>query len=1696
MPESDHDYPHRVSDPRRRELAHLDEDGAIEGGASRGHDVHYLRDRSGVVNSTAVSSFVPASNESTTGKSTYVARMGTDEGALQRNSEEVSRHRGDDRNVHEASTVPSLSLDTSVAMDGLGARAGSPSRSIRFASPMSSGTAPSTIPPFEPHRSARSRDRAFSLRRSLFTRNVHERSPDGNAIVELQPTGTSSVQNLFNQSTDGYRPTKKIEATVTISPVMEDFQERGLPPRSIKGARTATSLPHYETWLKNRAAHASILTKLRTSLREVRKKILRINEIPPTKDGRHLNVNARRCEIPIDARTGRPYIDNTIRSSRYTLWNFLPRQLYAQFSKLANFYFLCVSILQMIPGLSTTGTYTTIVPLLFFVTLSMAKEAYDDLRRYRLDKAENTSTASVLCVNKVPLVDSSDSSEISSARSNPENWRETKWKDVRVGDVIKFERDEAVPADLIILQVKEPNGIAYIETMALDGETNLKSKQAPPPLATTCKSVDGIVQSIAHFVVEDPNLNLYNFEGKVNLGDETLPLTNNEIIYRGSVLRNTPEVLGLVMYTGEECKIRMNATKNPRIKAPALQTMVNRVVVIIVIFVFLLAIFNTVAYQIWQEETEEKSWYIVNAKVAFFPILVSFIILFNTMIPLSLYVSLEIVKLFQMLFMNDIDMYDEVSNTPMESRTSTINEELGQVSYIFSDKTGTLTDNSMRFRKMSVAGTAWLHDPDLQEEAIQESASMPTPQKRLSKGKKPMKRKSRMSTCSKAPTESDVSSGFGDAFPGPPLNGKSFVNTPGRTSAWRNGSQPPLRTGLLLQYVQHNPDTLFARKVQLFLLSLALCHTCIPEKRKDGKIDYQAASPDEQALVRAAQELGYIVIDRQTSTIVIKSFPSGLDADPLFETFQILDVIEFSSGRKRMSIIVRMPDDRICVFCKGADSTIIQLLRLSSLALEKAVHVERRANKRQGLEAQEAIRRDSEHRSRRDSGLRTSLNLHRRSLGGVARTSMNARRLEPIRDELDEWLRDRETDVDLSPREPGGIYYPPRLSAHFGIRRHEVLGDKSSFQGDVRQELIEEALVGDDATVFERCFQHINDFATEGLRTLLYGYRYLEEEEYMAWKKVYLDASTSLVDRQEMIERAGEMIEKDFELAGATAIEDKLQRGVPETIDKLRRAKIKLWMLTGDKLQTAVNIGHSCRLIKDYSSITILDRSAGDVQHRIAAATLEITSGGVAHSVVVIDGQTLALVEADEVVRKLFIDLTILVDSVICCRASPSQKAYLVRAIRRKVKHAVTLAIGDGANDIAMIQEAHVGIGITGKEGLQAARTSDYSIAQFRFLLKLLLVHGRWNYIRTCKYTLATFWKEMLFYLTQALYQRYAGYTGTSLYESWSLSMFNTLFTSLPVIFMGIFEKDLAASTLLAVPELYTLGHRNGAFNLFIYTFWVFMASTEAVIIFFLMLGLYGQALFTTDNDLFAMGALTFTACIILIATKIQFLELHNKSVTCAIAMVLSVGGWFLWNIILSAVYGNNTVYNVKQGFLQRFGRNALWWLTLILVVTACWAFEIAVKSLRVAWAPSDVDIFQELEKDEVCKRRFQESAAREMSPTSLVNMTELEKKRTLEDEDRREAEVQELLDRPRIMDRRSEEGTHLRKRERTGSSDMGKSDFVELEMRDLREYENNDHGKVKGGDLEKIRKSTDVHRLFRKGFGAVRKSLDRGHSE
>ena len=483
-------------------------------------------------------------------------------GALAVTSSEVKKHG------RKISITPSLSLDTSGANEGSpivnpGAwRSPLSPQPVDKASSTSAGSLPSQSPI-----SPRTRERGFSLRRSLLARKFHEPLEGNSTVMEMQPAGPSASQATSTQLDSNDTTAKNPAATITVSPVTQHPNETHEDSKTLKEAYALSALPHYETWVANKLTETGILAQLRSVRERLRKKILRVQEKPPSKDGRHLDLGFNHKTPLIDDRTGHEFVNNTILSTRYTLYNFLPRQLFAQFSKLANFYFLCVSILQMIPGLSTTGTYTTIVPLLFFVTISIAKEGYDDLRRYRLDKAENNRVASVLHNIEPNEAGSDQNNSRFSISEGPESWAKTKWYGVRVGDVVRLNRDDAVPADIIVLQASGTEGIAYVETMALDGETSLKSRQAPPLLAKKCRITGDRLKCTAHFVVEDPNLNLYEFEGKVNIEDEVLPLTNNDVIYRGSVIRNTTEVIGMVIYTGEECKIRMNATKNPRIKA-------------------------------------------------------------------------------------------------------------------------------------------------------------------------------------------------------------------------------------------------------------------------------------------------------------------------------------------------------------------------------------------------------------------------------------------------------------------------------------------------------------------------------------------------------------------------------------------------------------------------------------------------------------------------------------------------------------------------------------------------------------------------------------------------------------------------------------------------------------------------------------------------------------------------------------------------------------------------------------------------------------------------------------------------------------------------------------------------------------------------------------------------------------------------
>ncbi|CAH0049527.1 unnamed protein product [Clonostachys solani] len=1314
-------------------------------------------------------------------------------------------------------------------------------------------------------------------------------------------------------------------------------------------------------------------------------------------DGRHIPLRIDHDSPLFDPRRGHSYIPNTIRTSRYTIWDFIPKQLLFQFTRVGNFYFLCVGIPQMIPGLSTTGSYTTILPLMFFVLLTIFKEGYDDYKRHRLDQVENANFATVLrredkstgVTKKSSLLDrlnpflhGDTTPALPASEESHEGfrWLPTRWRDIQVGHIVRLSRDEPIPADIVLIHSDGENGLAYIETMALDGETNLKSKQVAHAFEN-CDTISGISRCQANFVVEDPNPDLHSFDGRVTVGEnKPVPLTINEIVYRGSILRNTTCAIGVVVNTGEECKIRMNSNQHPNAKKPALERMNNKIVVTLASYVVLLSVGVSMGYVKWQREYEHNAWYLTFAKVPFHQIIIAFIIMFNNVVPLSLYVTLEIVKVGQLLMLNsDLKMYDEETDTPARCNTNTILEDLGQIGIIFSDKTGTLTNNIMKFRKISIAGTIWLHEMDLQ---AAESGS-------IAEG---------LSSCTSTagsvlkiePIKLAVPNDHRpdpleppNSTPRPSMGGGRRSSSHWRSTGRPDHVQPEVNTEDLMEYLRLRPHSAFARKARDYLLAMALCHTCLPEL-KDGQIEYQASSPDELALVKAARELGYSVVQRTSRSITLRIADHDSLAPAEEKTYEILDVVEFSSARKRMSIVVRYPDGRITVICKGADSAILPRLKMSSLAMQKAHEVRESAD----LE-HEKFRRSEHQRARGNiTGTRQSLTIRRNPA-----PSMEHRRLDGVRSQSFEAGRLMPPTI-VTPR----ASFSAR-GASFDVQKTSYLSAHSHHTAPLpeRYSFLEGPHMYDESESFSKCFQHLEEFATEGLRTLLYAQRFISESDYQSWKKLYDEATTCLVDRQERIEKAGELIEQSFDLVGATAIEDKLQKGVPDTIDRLRRANIKIWMLTGDKRETAINIAHSARLCRPGSDIYILDVAKGALESQIMDLKEDLEAGSV-HSVVVIDGQTLAKVESSPELSSDFYAVMLLVDSVICCRASPAQKALLVRTVRSQLRtspkmqtRGLTLAIGDGANDLAMIQASHVGVGISGKEGLQAARVADYSIAQFRFLQRLLLVHGRWNYVRTAKFIICTYWKEMFFYLSAAQYQRYNGYTGTSLYEAASLTVFNTLFTSLCTICMGIWEQDLQAETLLAIPELYVFGQRNKGLNLQNYVLWMLLAVVEGVICWYGAWAGYGWIVPSGQDhkSLYSLGQLVFTIGVFWINWKLFIFETHFKTGIVMFSFFLTTWGWFAWNAFLSGVYAKfpSGPYAIRDSFTQLWGRDPTWWATLFMVLSFLGLMELVGKLVIKQLSTSgqngssgnmedwDLETWQEMEQNPEVKQYLERLA-------------------------------------------------------------------------------------------------------------------------
>ncbi|KAK4231056.1 putative type IV phospholipid-transporting ATPase [Podospora fimiseda] len=1242
---------------------------------------------------------------------------------------------------------------------------------------------------------------------------------------------------------------------------------------------------------------------------------------------------------------------NKIRTAKYTPLSFIPKNLFFQFQNVANIFFLFLVILVIFPIFGGVNPGLNAVPLIFIIVVTAVKDAIEDYRRTILDNELNNapvhrllgvenvnveednvslwrrfkkatsrilgsfwhsiealwkkdedaptyktsgpadprmsvetratpweSVASPMSRNSfmsaqeeiqmtpVPSPLPRKPEEMPSMSTTVENetmllqtlqgdllnhdipisgkarFHKDAWKSLVVGDFVRIYNDDELPADIIILATSDPDGACYVETKNLDGETNLKVRSAlrcgrSLKHARDCERAQFMIDS------EPPQPNLYKYNGAINWKqrvpwdpkgeprDMSEPITIDNMLLRGCNLRNTEWALGVVVFTGHDTKIMMNAGITPSKRARIARELNFNVICnfgILLAMCLMAAFVNGVTWA----KTDASHSFFEYGSIGKTPPMTGFItfwaalIVFQNLVPISLYISLEIVRTAQAFFIySDLGMYYEEIDQPCIPKSWNISDDVGQIEYIFSDKTGTLTQNVMEFKKATINGQPY-------GEAYTEAQAGMNKRLGIDVGQEAKKIRAEI-----ADAKIRAIRGLRAINDNPYLhdNDLTFI-APDFVEdlAGKNGPEQQ-------------------RANAHFMLALALCHTVIAEKVPGDppKMVFKAQSPDEAALVATARDMGFTVLGSTSEGITVNVM--GTDTH-----YTVLNTIEFNSSRKRMSAIVKMPDGRIILFCKGADSVIYARL-------------------------------------------------------------------------------------------------------------------KKGEQQELRKETA----------------KHLELFAVEGLRTLCIAQRELTEQEYREWRKEHDLAATALENREEKLEEVADHIERDLTLLGGTAIEDRLQDGVPDTIELLGDAGIKLWVLTGDKVETAINIGFSCNLLNndmDLLRIQINEDESGmsseedylalakeQLENNLARFNMtgsdeELKAAKKDHEPpapthgLVIDGFTLRWALSDSLKQK-FLLLCKQCKSVLCCRVSPAQKAAVVAMVKHGLD-VMTLSIGDGANDVAMIQEADVGVGIAGVEGRQAVMSSDYAIGQFRFLQRLVLVHGRWSYRRLAESISNFFYKNMIWTFAIFWFQIFCNFDIAYIYEYTYILMFNLFFTSVPVILMGVLDQDVSDKVSLQVPQLYRRGIERKEWTQT--KFWLYMAD-----------GVYQSA--ACFFIPFVFVTLTATAAgnglDIAERTRLGCYIAHPAVITINAYILINTYRWdwlMLLAIFISDVFiffwtGVYTASTFAGNFYQaapQIYQELTFWMCFLIVPAICLLPRLVVKCIQKVTFPLDVDIIREQAKN------------------------------------------------------------------------------------------------------------------------------------
>uniref|UniRef100_A0A8D3APR0 Phospholipid-transporting ATPase n=1 Tax=Scophthalmus maximus TaxID=52904 RepID=A0A8D3APR0_SCOMX len=1100
------------------------------------------------------------------------------------------------------------------------------------------------------------------------------------------------------------------------------------------------------------------------------------------------------------------YKSNKIRTTKYSLLSFLPKNLFEQLHRLANVYFIFLAALNFIPLVEAFQPEIALVPVMLVLLVTAVKDIWEDYRRFKFDHLINRLLCHVYSSKQKVYIDQC-------------------WKDVRVGDFVRLSCNEIIPADMLLLYSSDP-----------PWETNLKQRQVVSDHPLQVKFSPETFHS--RIECENPNNDLNRFRGYMeHSSGGRVGLHNSNLLLRSCTIRNTETVVGIVVYAGHDTKAMMN-NSGPRYKRSQLEKRLNTDILWCVVLLVIMCLTAAVGHGFWLKNLKDPI-FVTDVEtpptLAGFYVFWTMIIVLQVLIPISLYVSIEIVKLGQVYFIhNDLDFYNEQLDSRIQCRALNITEDLGQIQYLFSDKTGTLTENKMVFRCCSIYGVEYPHDENGKNQNTQTFIYLRRRhiftvvthhlirRSGRSNGRFVLIRETMLMGHSEPYLELTYITDFFLALTicnsvvvssasqprhmvsrcpikGSPLSFTSRLFTRGKAGSFTISTTPSSTDGSEPGKDSYMETSNLRRKLDLSAtgeggnagpvekdiredaIKDAKAQTvCGNGPKQDVETDsdsdtddellYEAESPDEAALVHAARAYRCTLRGRSAESLLVDLPGIGSLA------VQLLHILPFDSNRKRMSVVVRHPlTGHVVVYTKGADSVIMDLAETPK--------------------AQE-------------------------------------------------------------------------------IYNH----------------------------IREQTQKHLDSYAREGLRTLCIAKKVLEEEEYDVWLKGQLLAESSIENREELLLESAQRLETNLTLLGATGIVDRLQEDVPETIEALQRAGIKVWVLTGDKQETAINIAYACKLLRPNDQLLTANCGSKVGGRKIAALLLGSFGEAVdflpffplsLYFVLVINGQTLDWALQEEL-KSDFLELSRRCKAVICCRSTPLQKSQVVRLIRDELG-VMTLAVGDGANDVSMIQMADVGIGISGQEGMQAVMSSDFAVSRFKHLSKLLLVHGHWCYSRLANMILYFIYKNVMFVNLLFWYQFFCGFSGSVMTNAWVLILFNLIFTSVPPLIYGVLDRDTPAETLMGLPELYQAAQASKVYIPHMFWVTVLDAFYQSLVCFFIPY----LALAGSDVGVLSFGS-PINASALLIILLHQVLESHTLTWIHVVVLLLSGGSYFGFVLLFS----------------------------------------------------------------------------------------------------------------------------------------------------------------------------------------------------